>query len=330
MFTEETESMAGRTRQLKTSGNLMIENILNTWHEFDRPREMIDEIIDTIIDEMMDGFEVIIPIELPEGVDSVKEDIPFKIYMLEGDDGNDWIGCFTNKDEFKRGENVRSTSVLFKDLINKALGRDSISGIVINPFGNMISIPREMLKHMLDECEPPTQDMIDLMNGSEAYQNGDYETAVELYEKAARAGNVTALSNLGYCHYYGCSVPVDKEKARQCWEKAAVLDDICAIYKLGDMYRNGDLPEDPVYFRALYRKAFELAVKEGDLWNYPDAYLRVLKYCSDELDRKTLFDIASDCVDGLKARIEKGDNYSEGLLKEAEALKLKYTVKEGE
>ena len=35
-------------------------------------------------------------------------------------------------------------------------------------------------------------------------------------------------------------------------------------------------------------------------------------------------------LNGLKARIEKGDNYSEGLLKEAESLKLKYTVKEGE
>lgn len=56
-------------------------------------------------------------------------------------------------------------------------------------------------------------------------------------------GNVTALSNLGYCYYYGRSIPVDKEKAKSYWEEAAIFGDIPAVYKLGDMYRNGDLPK---------------------------------------------------------------------------------------
>lgn len=60
-----------------------------------------------------------------------------------------------------------------------------------------------------------------LNRGAEAYQAGDYETAVACYKKAAAAGNVTALSNLGYCYYYGRSIPVDKEKARRCWEEAS-------------------------------------------------------------------------------------------------------------
>ena len=42
----------------------------------------------------------------------------------------------------------------------------------------------------------------------------DYEKAISLYEKSASLGNVTALSNLGYCYYYGRSIPVDKEKAK--------------------------------------------------------------------------------------------------------------------
>ena len=39
----------------------------------------------------------------------------------------------------------------------------------------------------------------DLDLGAKAYQAGDYETAIRYYEKSADAGNVIALSNLGYC-----------------------------------------------------------------------------------------------------------------------------------
>ena len=65
------------------------------------------------------------------------------------------------------------------------------------------------------------EDVINLNIGAEAYQKGDYETAIKYYEKSANAGNVIALSNLGYCYYYGRSIPVDKQKnvgrKRQYW-----------------------------------------------------------------------------------------------------------------
>lgn len=64
----------------------------------------------------------------------------------------------------------------------------------------------------------------DLDLGAKAYQAGDYETAIRYYEKSADAGNVIALSNLGYCYYYGRSIPVDKTKAKECWDKAAILE----------------------------------------------------------------------------------------------------------
>lgn len=92
-------------------------------------------------------------------------------------------------------------------------------------------------------------------------------------------GNITALSNLGYCYYYGRSIPVDKTKAKECWEKAAIFGDIPSVYKLGDMYRYGDLPQNLDYSHALYKRAFLLALDNMD--NYyvaPDAFLRMLKY----------------------------------------------------
>jgi TPR repeat protein len=177
-----------------------------------------------------------------------------------------------------------------------------------------------------------TEDEMDLQAGADAYQNGDYEKAVAFYTKSAAAGNVTALSNLGYCHYYGRGVPTDKNAAKNCWERAGILGDIAAVYKLGDMYRNGDLKEDLDYSHALYRRAFQMALDSDDIYVYPDAFLRMLKYYPDEActeDRDAL-DIGRDCVDGIEQRIAEGDHYSERVLREAKRILSELERKESE
>ncbi len=166
------------------------------------------------------------------------------------------------------------------------------------------------------------EDVINLNIGAEAYQKGDYETAIKYYEKSANAGNVIALSNLGYCYYYGRSIPVDKKKAKECWEKAAILGDIAAVYKLGDMYRNGEIEKNLEYSRALYVRAFEMALESDDIGVCPDAFLRMLKYYPEEIEQYyyTQKEIAKSCVSMLEERIAKGDNYSGKVLKEANAI----------
>ncbi len=177
-----------------------------------------------------------------------------------------------------------------------------------------------------DEFEELTEDEIYLNKGADAYQAGDYETAIRLYQKSADMGNITALSNLGYCYYYGRSIPVDKTKAKECWEKAAIFGDIPSVYKLGDMYRYGDLPQNLNYSHALYKRAFLLALDNMD--NYyvaPDAFLRMLKYYPEEISDfgYSPIDIAAHCVIGIKDRIARGDNYSGKVLSDAKAVLIK-------
>ena len=183
------------------------------------------------------------------------------------------------------------------------------------------------MKNEYDEVyEGLTQDKIYLNDGADAYQRGDYETAIRLYKKSADMGNITALSNLGYCYYYGRSIPVDKDKARECWEKAAILGDIAAVYKLGDMYRYGDLPQNLDFSHALYKRAFILATDNSE--NYyvaPDAFLRMLKYYPDDIAEMgySKLTIALSCVTGIKKRIAEGDNYSAKVLADAKTVLLK-------
>lgn len=171
--------------------------------------------------------------------------------------------------------------------------------------------------------KPAPQDVQDLKEGNGAYQQGDYATAVRLYRKAAEAGNVEALSNLGYCYYYGRSIPVDKDAARECWEEAAVLGDVCAIYKLGDMYRNGDLPVNMKRATAYYRRAFQMASVTRDIGCYPDCCLRMVKYCSGDFTNEQLLALCEDAIHGLEERISQGDTLSDSVLQEAKELRGK-------
>ena len=311
-------------------GNPKIEEALKKWHEGSCIADQIPALLDIIAGEMREDLEVLTAVSFPEGMAKIPEDpaeeetvlrVPVEFRILGSDDGTNWAVAFTNAAESTKGEKTSTMPILFTDLIDIAEDVMKCDGIAINPFGDHIKIPNSILKIMLNLARPVPRDVQDLNAGAEAYQKGDYETAVRLYQKAADAGNVTALSNLGYCYYYGRSIPVDKEKARSCWEKAAALGDVCSIYKLGDMYRNGDLPEDPVFSGNLYMQAFHKAVEEKDLWNYPDVSLRILKYCRDEFDPEDLKKIAEDCVKGLEERIKQGDTHSGRLLEEAKEIR---------
>ncbi len=67
----------------------------------------------------------------------------------------------------------------------------------------------------------------------------DFGKALHYYELAAENGSRQAQENLGYCYYYGRSVPVDYEKAFHYFLLGALDGHIISLYKIGDMYRNG-------------------------------------------------------------------------------------------
>lgn len=238
---------------------------------------------------------------------------------LDGGDGEVHV-LFTSMEEVHNGAETEVIRVNLAEHIAAILSGGPFAGLVINPFGTSAFLTRRQLQVTLDRSYPPTPDQIDLMEGANAYLRGDYATAVACYQKAAFAGNVTALSNLGYCYYYGRAMAVDKERAYQCWSKAAVFGDIPATYKMADMMINGDLSPDPVFARALYHKAYMDAREIMDPDYYPDICLRILKYCRADIDEESILLIAQDAVDGFRQKVDAGETFHMKSLKEAEYI----------
>ncbi|HIU33505.1 MAG TPA: sel1 repeat family protein, partial [Candidatus Pullichristensenella excrementigallinarum] len=73
----------------------------------------------------------------------------------------------------------------------------------------------------------------------------DDKTAVSWYQKAADAGNATAMSNLGYCYENGYGVEQNYEMALEWYQKAlnAGKDTSEAIARVEELLSDGAQPQ---------------------------------------------------------------------------------------
>ena len=81
--------------------------------------------------------------------------------------------------------------------------------------------------------------------GWQAYQAGDYATAIDIWQPLAEAGDPRAQYNLGSLYYDGRGVPQDRDLAIKWWGEAAGQGVIEAQHNLGLVFLSGDgAPKD--------------------------------------------------------------------------------------
>ena len=90
----------------------------------------------------------------------------------------------------------------------------------------------------------------------EAYERGDYATALAGFQNYAEQGNAAAQFNLGVMYATGEGVPEDAAEAVRWYRLAAEQGDATAQFNLGVMYANGKgVPEDAAEAVRWYRLA---------------------------------------------------------------------------
>lgn len=96
--------------------------------------------------------------------------------------------------------------------------------------------------------------------GDDAYQRGDYTTAIREWELMAEQGVADAQFNLGWIYDEGRGVPQDYKAAVKWYTLAAKQGYVYAQYNLGVMFDEGeDVPHN--YENAV--KWYTLAAKQG-------------------------------------------------------------------
>ena len=131
-----------------------------------------------------------------------------------------------------------------------------------------------------------------LEDGFAAYKNGDYETAVMHWKKAAKAGDAAAMNNLGFIF---STVYGDYKTAMKHWRDAADTGYPDAMHNLGLAYDfgNGVQRSDKLalfwylkaarklFTKSLYRLGIKHDNGEGVTRNEVTAYMFLLLAASD-------------------------------------------------
>ena len=116
------------------------------------------------------------------------------------------------------------------------------------------------------------------------YVDGNYETAYQLWQSLAEAGDAGAMFNLGILFWEGKGVPRDRNSAIDWWQQAAARNVSAAQYNLSLVHYLGEGAEQSLdQAIALAR----LAAEQG----HDYASKRMLPVLEDELSREALTQI---------------------------------------
>jgi len=98
----------------------------------------------------------------------------------------------------------------------------------------------------------------DLQKGIDAYEKGDYATALEEFKPLAEQGYADAQFGLALMYYEGTGVPQDHKEAIKWYTKAAEQGDADAQYSLAWVFDRGiEVPQDYKEAVKWYTKAAE-------------------------------------------------------------------------
>ena len=102
----------------------------------------------------------------------------------------------------------------------------------------------------------PSPTESDLQAGIDAYNRGDYQTALQEWRPLAEQGLATAQFKLGMMYATGWGVEQDDAEAVKWWRLAAEQGDSAAQFNLGLMYGAGrGVPRDDIEAIKWYHRA---------------------------------------------------------------------------
>jgi len=106
----------------------------------------------------------------------------------------------------------------------------------------------------------------DFDEGSEAFQRGDYATALRIFRQLAAQGNASSQTMMGAMYSEGLGVPQDYGEALKWSRNAADQGDAFAQYNLGQMYRKGQgVVQAHMWYNLAATRGQKIAKKNRDL-----------------------------------------------------------------
>lgn len=144
-----------------TGGAEKLQEVIEKNHEYEAFNG--EELTKALLEAMLTETEIVIPVEIPVGVFgdvdfetlqagdtlTAEEEVHVKILHIQEPDGKYWHAVFTSHEELEKGECVSSMNQLLSVMMQVASEEPDSLGLVINPWGKNLTLPKELLTGLL-------------------------------------------------------------------------------------------------------------------------------------------------------------------------------------
>lgn len=139
------------------TGNERLENAIHALVEYPDNDHMIAA-MEILQERMLEGGHFLLPVERVEGeVEGIDGTPTFKLRTLTMEDGSEVLVAFTKEEEARSSEDTEIISNYMEPFFRVAAQTDQAEGITINPWGESLYIPKELLQLLFEEEEYESQ-----------------------------------------------------------------------------------------------------------------------------------------------------------------------------
>lgn len=244
-----------------------------------------------------------------------------RLWTLRNDKGRNWLPLFTSTTTACADRSTAARPMAQRTLqqaMELALATEEIDGVVIDPWGHSATLDGALLGGLLNSArtpEEPGEEEVEC--GQTAARAGDWATAVECYEEAAKKGNAMGLTLLAGCLYAGRGIRAGKAEARRMWKTAAESGDPMAMVALGDRCRE---QQDAGAALMHYRAAQQVAHRTPDIQHTPYVLLRIAQTETRYVSLKKALAMAVEAQHGFAILAREGEPDAALWLQETKQL----------
>ena len=127
-------------------GNEAISKAISVYSESQSDDDLL-KIIHTIQDRIIAAGHFLIPADISDDL----KDTQFNLKTLSNDDGSTFLIAFTSEEELNKGPETGKVSNFIDTFLEQVIDADSISGLVINPWGDSFTMNKTLIQLVLAE-----------------------------------------------------------------------------------------------------------------------------------------------------------------------------------
>lgn len=177
------------------NGNEKIESAVEVLYK-EESQENIMALLGTVAQRMNEGGHLLIPVEKQQSQQG--EDHSFAMGQVRFSDGRAAAVAFTKREQIQSDHQAEVISYEMRAVLESVMANPQTSGVVINPWGQMFFLSKEMIKIILENnaanINVKCEDECDSCQDSEekAFEKGKKKCAVVF---SSRTGNTRMLAD---------------------------------------------------------------------------------------------------------------------------------------